>query len=376
MLHTNFFTRLSFCFTLLVSLIFISGCKKQAYKPVGETNSSGVIDPSQPVLGHWSSAMIPYSKVVHIKSANGYLYFSTEPTNGVGLYRLNPDNTVSTILTTNLATNEINDLESFNGRLYFVGNISIQGGCNLGYLEGSSLTPVNVPLTPESYNTKEVHSLHLFDDHLYFSGSFETVLPYNLNYITTSNLERINSNFETGGAIVDGLSYCGPVTGNSTLYTFGRSVIASQPTESLLAKLNGTQWEGFNCFVPTTQRKILSVYDQNDTLFVSYCTNIHDIWTGWQSYDFKTKMIINGQEYPIQDFGGSDAIVQFKKVNNELFAFGSGITVNGKFTNILRLVNGHWKVDKIATFGIIDIEYHNGYYYAVTSGGSIFKTTW
>lgn len=365
---------------LIIPLLYIfsSSCKKQTYEPAGKTESSGIIDPNEPVMEYWNSASLPYNNVVNLKSANGYLYFSTQSSNGaVSLRRLNPDNTVSTIFTSSNGSDVINDLEFYNGRLYFGGRISYESGYNLGYIEGNSLTPINVPLNQNSYTTNSVISLHYFepDNMLYFTGKFSPTGNVS-DYVTTLNLERINTNFEAGGAITNGLSqWPGYLAGNSDLYQYGSTIITNLPFQSKIGKMNATNWTSFEGFNSVTDIKVVSLYDQNDTTYLSYCTTFW--WNNAQVYtNYKTKMIVNNVEYPLQDLGGYEPIINFKKVNNELFAFGSAITLNGKFTNIFRLVNGHWKADKIIKYPIKDIEYYNGYYYAVTTSGAIYKTSW
>lgn len=347
MWHIRFFNSL-----LILVLLLGAGvaCRKKNLKKVGLTEQVTPIDSNTP-LTEWTKIPSEYVDIENMCIYDTFLFFNGNTIGTRQIAYMTMDEQMSLFMYVN-GDNTVKTMESFEGKLYYGGNIITGYGLHLFSVTyvGGNLNGFDVDPSSNSY----VSDLEDFQGHLFFTGKF----PSTSLFVTTAYADRLTPNDYTVGAVGLTGEPVGMFTDYDELFAYGNSILFS----SKIAQWSGSSWQPFNSWLPSSAT-INAFAKYNDTVFVGYtlpsAPNV--VYSG---------KIKSQQVYPINQFSVLDGgVLHYELADGELYAYGKGLKINGVYTNVLKYTNGVWGYDKVISEPVNDIIIFNQHLYAATPKG-------
>lgn len=343
---------------LLLSLIFCSAsCRKKIFVPASETTVVG-----EAKYGLWTKVPVSISKVGKMCVEDGKMYFSAKKygLNKISLMKFTLPGTFQSFVDYNLATS-VADIKVYNGKLFYGGQI-YSSSSSSGLLSSCNLPQLNNVTSYFSQSGKSINGMAIFDNKLYFGGTFSVNSTVAQNYIAAINGTTIDNSM---GPLY--ISPNGLYADASRLYAYGVRVQGAT-NYSGIAYMDGNSW------IPVTNGGNQD-YKNVKSMVVIPGEGILFSYSEMYEETVLLGMISSVYFQPVTGIEATgNAKVSFKVVEGTVYAFGSGISVNGKATNVVfRKPDGTWGFNKIITETVNDVIFFNNKLYASCESGLFYE---
>lgn len=349
-------------FGVLLLVITLLSCHKEHdfKEPVTINSAVTALDTNLPSYENWVKVPSNYSKVYLLTSTPYRLYFGAK--NGLVSYLVEYSDNLGFGLLRSFGGSNVSlmDIEPFNGKIYYSGCYKYTSTqAHLFCVDPVTYQHQGFPVSENNFSF--VKHLQLYQGNLVFAGSFSVnsfIASQPFNQLTTSNttLAMGPPMNQPYGMFADG---------DNDLYTFANGSLIGGAQSSNIAKWDGTQWVGMSYANYSSSETIQSLVEKNDTIYLTSYTQ------QWDTYGpYKLKRIVNNVMETLPDISvGPEGKIYVCLVNNEVYAFGKNLSMNGTYTNVFKLVGDSWTIDKIILETVNDVDYFNGHVYAGTDDG-------